>query len=48
MLKHVSEDELVLWGWAPGGDRAPVSVPHGEFVSRFSQWAAAGGPCPAP
>lgn len=48
LLKHVSEDKLVLWGWAPGGDRAPVSVPHAEFVSKFGQWTAAGGPCPAP
>jgi hypothetical protein len=47
MLKHVSEDKLVLWGWDPGGERAPVSVPHQEFVARFKLWAAAGAPCPA-
>ena len=29
---------------ARGG--APVSVPHAEFVAKFKQWAAAGGPCP--
>src|SRR3989344_2193886 len=23
LIKHVSEDKLVLWGWNPGGDRAP-------------------------
>lgn len=46
MLKHVSEDPLVLWGWNPGGERAPVSVPHAEFVAKFKQWADAGGPCP--
>jgi hypothetical protein len=23
-----------------------VSVPHDEFVAKFKQWAAAGGPCP--
>jgi mono/diheme cytochrome c family protein len=46
LTKHVSEDSLVLWGWHPGGDRAPVSVPHDVFVTRFKQWAAAGGPCP--
>jgi hypothetical protein len=47
MLKHVSEDKLVLWGWGPGGERAPVSVPHGEFVARFKLWVAGGAPCPA-
>jgi hypothetical protein len=47
IITHVSEDELVLWGWDPGGERAPVPVPHDEFVAKFEQWAAAGGPCPS-
>lgn len=47
LIQHVAEDELVLWGWKPGGERAPVSVPHAEFVAKFKQWAAAGGPCPS-
>jgi hypothetical protein len=46
LIKHVSEDSLVLWGWHPGGTREPVSVPHDELVVKFKQWAAAGGPCP--
>jgi len=46
LIKHVSEDKLVLWGWNPGGQRAPVPVPHAEFVAQFTRWAAAGGPCP--
>jgi hypothetical protein len=46
LITHVSEDSLVLWGWNPGGDRAPVPVPHPDFVARFKEWAAAGGPCP--
>lgn len=46
LIKHVAEDGLVLWGWKPGGVRAPVSVPHAEFVAAFKRWAAAGGPCP--
>jgi hypothetical protein len=46
LIKHVGEDKLVLWGWSPGGTRAPVSVPHDQFVARFKEWAAAGGPCP--
>ena len=47
LIKHVAEDSLVLWGWNPGGARVPVSVPHPEFVAKFKQWAAAGGPCPS-
>jgi hypothetical protein len=47
LTRHVSDDELVLWGWNPGVGRDPVSVPHAEFVAKFKTWAAAGGPCPA-
>lgn len=46
MLKHVAEDKLVLWGWAPGGDRVPVPVPHADFVAAFTAWKDAGAPCP--
>lgn len=48
LLHHVAEDKLVLWGWQPGGNRAPVSVPHAEFVEQFKLWASLGGPCPPP
>jgi mono/diheme cytochrome c family protein len=48
LIEHVDQDKLVLWGWSPGGTRAPVSVPHADFVAAFKLWAAAGGPCPAP
>lgn len=46
LTKHVGEDSLVLWGWHPGGTRAPVSVPHDVFMTRWNLWVAAGGPCP--
>ena len=46
LLKHVSEDKLVLWGWSPGGERAPVPVPHDQLVAAFKTWVDAGGPCP--
>jgi hypothetical protein len=46
MLAHVTEDRLVLWGWDPGVGRAPVSVPHAEFVAAFKTWMDAGAPCP--
>jgi cytochrome c5 len=46
LLDHVSNDKLVLWGWDPGVGRAPVDVPHDEFVAAFKRWMAAGAPCP--
>jgi hypothetical protein len=48
LLEHVSQDELVLWGWDPGVGRAPVDVPHDEFVAAFRRWMDAGAPCPSP
>lgn len=48
LTEHVAHDKLVLWGWDPGVGRAPVSVPHAEFVEAFKTWIAAGAPCPAP
>jgi hypothetical protein len=47
LVTHMTDDKLVLWGWAPGGTRAPVSTPHPEFVGQLNAWAAAGAPCPA-
>ena len=47
LLQHVAEDKLVLWGWDPGGQRAPVSVPHAQFVGAFKTWVAGDMACPA-
>ena len=46
--KHVSDDQLVLWGWNPGTGRAPVPIPHDQFVEAFRIWVSSGAPCPAP
>lgn len=46
LYNHIDKDKLVLWGWNPGGSRAPVPVPHDEFAAAFKTWADAGGPCP--
>jgi len=45
LRKHL-DDKLVLWGWSPGVGRAPVDVPHDQFVAAFERWAKAGAPCP--
>jgi len=47
LLEHVDHDQLVLWGWNPGQDRAPVPIAHADFVAAFKRWVDAGGPCPA-
>jgi hypothetical protein len=46
LYEHVVHDALVLWGWDPGVGRAPVHVPHAEFVAKFRQWIDAGAPVP--
>jgi hypothetical protein len=46
ILEHVAKDELVLWGWAPGEGRAPVPIPHEEFVLAMSAWIESGCACP--
>lgn len=46
LLEHVAHDPLVLWGWAPGDGRAPVSTPHAEFVAAMRTWIERGCGCP--
>ena len=46
LVAHMAHDKLVLWGWSPGGNRAPVSIPHDEFVKQLQAWAKANAPCP--
>ena len=46
LLKHVSHDPLVLWGWDPGAGRTKPAISHEEFVAAFRQWVEAGAPLP--
>jgi|SRR5215470_15299084 len=46
LVEHMDNDPLVRWGWNPGRGRAPVPIPHTQFVAFLKTWAAAGGPCP--
>jgi hypothetical protein len=50
-VKHLTEDELVAWGWEPGTDnsgnaRAPVPIPKPEFNRIVREWARLGAACP--
>lgn len=47
IVKHLRDDPLVLWGWAPGKGRKPVHMPHPEFMTHVEAWQSAGAPCPA-
>ncbi len=51
IVKHLTQDELVAWGWAPGKDvsgkeREPVPVPKPEFNRIVQAWAKLGAVCP--
>ena len=51
IVHHLTEDELVAWGWAPGVDvngraRAPVPIAKTEFNRIVRAWAASGAACP--
>lgn len=48
LLEHMEKDPLVLWGWAPGGEREAVPLPHEQMVEQMKVWTAAGMPCPQP
>ena len=47
MVKHVGQDPLVAWGWAPGPGRAPAPYSAAETAAYLEQWDDAGAPCPA-
>ena len=38
LLKHVSEDKLVLAGWDPGEGRTKPPLTHEEFVQKMREW----------
>jgi hypothetical protein len=46
MLAHIRDNELVAWGWAPGGQRSLPPATRAETVMAFKTWMDAGAPCP--
>jgi hypothetical protein len=48
ILKHVTTDSLVKWGWAPGPGRAPAPGTNAEFVALLDAWIATGAHCAEP
>lgn len=47
LVKHMAEDELVGWGWHPGGTRTPAPGTQKQFGDLIKAWVAAGAACPA-
>jgi hypothetical protein len=46
IVDHVSHDELVAWGWAPGHGRAPAPGSQAVFGALVAAWASNGAACP--
>jgi hypothetical protein len=47
LLKHMSEDPVVGWAWAPGGKRTAAPGTWAEFGALMRAWAESGAVCPA-
>ena len=46
LVHHVTEDKLVLWGWAPGNDRTLPPLSHDDFAKKFKTWVDEGAAIP--
>ncbi|MCI0744124.1 MAG: hypothetical protein L0Y58_01860 [Verrucomicrobia subdivision 3 bacterium] len=46
IIRHVSEDSLVLTGWNPGDGRTKPPLTHGEFAQKMREWADKGAAIP--
>ena len=46
--QHMARDELVGWGWHPGGSRAPAPGTQAQFGALVDAWIKTGAACPAP
>ncbi len=45
---HMAFDELVGWGWHPGGTRTPAPGTQKQFGELVADWIHTGAACPAP
>lgn len=45
---HMAHDELVGWGWHPGGTRTPAPGTQERFGELIDAWIQSGAACPAP
>ena len=47
LVKHMSEDSLVGWGWHPGAGRTPAPGTQKQFGDLIKAWVDAGAACPS-
>lgn len=47
LLHHMAEDELVGWGWHPGGKLTPAPGTQDQFGALIAEWLKTGARCPA-
>ena len=47
VARHMSDDPLVGWAWAPGADREPAPGTQEVFAGLIGEWASTGAVCPA-
>ena len=45
--EHMATDDLVGWGWHPGGNRTPAPGTQAQFGELFKAWVESGAQCPA-
>jgi len=46
LVKHVTDDDLVLWGWKPGDGRTLPPLSHDDFAKKFREWVDKGAAIP--
>lgn len=46
IMEHVSQDDLVGWGWSPGDGRTLPPLNRPDFVAAMQQWVDNGAACP--
>jgi hypothetical protein len=46
LVKHISNDPLVSYGWDPGGRRAAIPAPRETMVEHMKAWVRSGAVCP--
>ncbi len=48
LVRHMAEDPLVGWAWAPGKGRRAPAVSRKELVDAMKEWVAGGADVPPP
>jgi cytochrome c5 len=46
IMEHVSQDDLVGWGWNPGDGRTLPPLNRPDFVAAMQRWVDNGAACP--